>query len=187
VTKPRLIAIAIAAVAAALLLLVLYWKAPVSVHAPPQALATLKLSPTPKPVPGAAFTGAGGKVYGLEEFRGKLVLLNLWAPWCGPCVKELPALAALEKAMPKDRFTVVAVDVSRDSESEAAAFLKAHGAQVLTPYVDSSASLYRTFAGYGLPVSVLIDPTGNEIGRAEGPAEWSDPESIAWFKAMAAQ
>jgi thiol-disulfide isomerase/thioredoxin len=184
VTKPRFIAIAIAA-GAAVLLTVLYWIAPVSVHAPPQSLAPLRLTEPAKPVPDMVFTGAGGKLHSLRDFKGKLVLLNLWAPWCGPCVKELPALAALEKALPGERFTVVAVDVGREGQGEAAAFLKAHGAQALDAYVDSNASLYRAFGGYGLPVSVLIDAEGNEIARAEGPAEWSDPDSVAWIKAMA--
>jgi thiol-disulfide isomerase/thioredoxin len=184
VTKPRFIAIAIAA-GAAVLLLVLYVMTPVSVHEPPPSLAPLRLTEPAKPAPSVVFAGAGGTLHNLGEFKGKLVLLNLWAPWCGPCVKELPALAALEKALPGERFTVVAVDVGREGQGEAAAFLKAHGAGVLGAYVDSNASLYRAFGGYGLPVSVLIDAEGNEIARAEGPAEWSDPEAVAWIKAMA--
>ena len=186
VTKPRLYAIAIAA-GAAVVLLVLYWIAPVSVHAPPQALSVLKLAEAAKPVPGAVFSGAEGKLHSLTEFKGKMVLLNLWAPWCGPCVKELPALAALKTALKSERFTVVAVDVGRDGQKEAADFLRAHQAQALDAYVDSNASLYRAFGGYGLPVSVLIDAEGNEIARAMGPAEWSDPEAIAWFKRKARQ
>ena len=74
---------------------------------------------------------------------------------------------------------------SDELESIAAAFLKAQRAGALDAYVDSNASLYRAFGGYGLPVSVLIDAEGNEIARAEGPADWSDPDSIAWLKQLA--
>ena len=145
----------------------------------------LKLTEPAKPAPGVVFTGAGEKLHSLREFKGKLVLLNLWAPWCGPCVKELPELAALQKALPRERFTVVAVDVGREGQGEAAAFLKAQHAGALDAYVDSNASLYRAFGGYGLPISVLIDAEGNEIARAEGPADWSAPDSVAYLRQLA--
>jgi thiol-disulfide isomerase/thioredoxin len=176
----------IAAVAAALLG-VLYWKTAVTVHAPPPKLALLKPTSPVRPVPALAFTGPGGKVHNLQDFRGKTVLLNLWAPWCAPCVKELPALAALQKAVPGGRFVVVPVDVGREGQGEAQTFLQAHGAGALTTYVDSNAALLRAFGGYGLPMTILIDKDGNEIARAEGAPNWAAADSIAYFRGLVGQ
>jgi len=185
VTKPRLPTIAIAAGAALLLLVVLYWMKPATVHEMPASLAPMKLAEPPKPAPVVAFTGAQGKLHDLREFRGKLVVLNLWAPWCGPCVKELPSLAALAKAVGRDRLAVVPVDVDRESQAEAQAFLIAHGAGGLATFTDPNAAVLRAFGGYGLPMTVVIDAKGREIARAEGAPEWSRPESVAYLRQLA--
>jgi thiol-disulfide isomerase/thioredoxin len=185
VTRPRLTVIAVAAGAALLLLLaVLYWMSAVTVHAPPATLSLLKRSPA-RPAPVAVFSGEDGKLHSLAEFKGRLVLVNLWAPWCGPCVKELPALASLQKALPGGHFAVVTVDVSRDSQAGARDFLKSHGAGTLPANVDANAALLRAFGGYGLPMSILIDKDGNEIARAEGAPDWSAPESVSYLKWLA--
>jgi thiol-disulfide isomerase/thioredoxin len=185
VTKPRPHIFAIAAAVALLLLAVLYWMTAVTVHERPASLVLLKPTSPARPAPTVVFTGAGGKLHNLQEFKGKVVLLNLWAPWCGPCVKELPALAALQKSLPPGRFAVVPVDVGREGQSEAQAFLAGHGAGTLTTYVDANAALLRAFGGYGLPMSVLIDREGNEIARAEGAPNWSAPESVAYLRQLA--
>jgi len=184
VTKPRLPVLAIAAGAALLLLGVLYWMKPQPVHAVPASLAPLKLTEPAKPAPAEAFTGAGGRLHELGEFRGKVVVVNLWAPWCGPCVKELPALAVLQKAVPRDRLVVVPVDVGRESVTEAQAFLNSHGAGTLTTYSDSNAALLRAFGGYGLPMTAVIDAQGKEIARAEGAPDWAHPDSVAYLKQL---
>jgi thiol-disulfide isomerase/thioredoxin len=184
VTKPRLLVYATLAGAALLLLAVLYWMTASTVHAPPAALSPLKLAAQPQPAPVVAFTGPGGRVANLHDFKGRYVLLNLWAPWCGPCVKELPALAALQRTLPPDRFMVVPVDVGREGQADAQSFLAGHGAGNLQTYVDSNAALLRAFGGYGLPMTALIDPDGNEIARAEGAPDWSKPESVAYLRQL---
>jgi thiol-disulfide isomerase/thioredoxin len=184
VTRPRLTVIAVAAGAALLLAVVLYWKSAVTVHAPPATLALLQPVPA-RAAPAVVFTGEDGKLHALAEFRGRVVLVNLWAPWCGPCVKELPALAALQKALPREHFAVVTVDVGRDSQAEAREFLKSHGAGTLPANLDANAALLRAFGGYGLPMSILIGKDGNEIARAEGAPDWSAPESVSYLKWLA--
>ena len=153
-----------------------------TVHALPPTLAPLKLAEASHPAPAVGFTGPGGRVANLSAFKGKYVLLNLWAPWCGPCVKELPALAQLQKSLPADRFVVVPVDVGREGQAEAQSFLAGHGASNLQTYVDANAAVLRAFGGYGLPMTVLIDPNGNEIARAEGAPAWDKPESIDYLR-----
>lgn len=183
-TKPRLPVFTTLAVAALLLLGVLYWMTASTVHAPPASLAALKTTNPPKPVPSVVFTGAGGRIVNLHDFKGRYVLLNLWAPWCGPCVKELPALAALAKALPADRFVVVPVDVGREGQADAQEFMAGHGAGTLQTYVDSNVALMRSFGVYGLPLTILIDPEGNEIARADMPPDWAHPESVAYLRQL---
>jgi thiol-disulfide isomerase/thioredoxin len=159
-----------------------------TVHAPavpPASLAPFTAAGSPQAVPAVAFSDANGNRVALSQLKGRYVLLNLWAPWCAPCVKELPSLAKLQSTVPKDRLEVVAVDVGRGTSADARSFLDAHDAKVLATYVDSNLALLRAFGAYGLPLTVLIDPQGHEIGRALGPAVWDSPESIDYFRALA--
>jgi thiol-disulfide isomerase/thioredoxin len=182
--KPsRLILIAAAlVVVAAAALGFLYWKSakpvqPAAANAPP---APFVLAKAPQAVPQVAFNdGSGGHVE-IASFKGKYVLLNLWATWCAPCVRELPALAKL-KASVHGKFDVVAVDVGRGTAADARTFLDGHGAKALGTYVDSNLALLRAFGAYGLPLTILIDPKGREIGRAVGPAAWDTPDSVSYF------
>jgi thiol-disulfide isomerase/thioredoxin len=187
--KARSIAIAVLLGAGALLV-VLYGMWTTRVHEPLKPPASLaRLTPVEKvaPVPVVAFMGGDGRTHTLKEFRGRYILLNLWAVWCAPCVKELPALARLQAALPPGRMEVVAVDVARGTPKDAVDFLKSHEASKLTPYIDPNLSLLRAFGAYGLPMTVLIDDKGNQVARAMGPAEWDAPESIDYFKALSAK
>ncbi|HEX3673687.1 MAG TPA: TlpA disulfide reductase family protein [Rhizomicrobium sp.] len=188
---PRL-NVRIAALAAALIVIVgavvLYVIHVRAVHAAqePPSLAALAFDPAPVTMPDVAFADASGAHHPLSAFKGRYVLLNLWATWCAPCVKELPALARLQAALPTAKLTVVTVNVGRGSVADTAAFLKAHGAASLPVYVDSNTALIRAFGAVGLPLSVLIDPQGREVARAAGPADWDDAAAIAYFKALTA-
>jgi thiol-disulfide isomerase/thioredoxin len=139
----------------------------------------------PKTIPAVAFTDAKGARLSLATFHGHYVLLNLWATWCAPCVKELPALANLHRALPG--LTIVAVSEGQEGAKDTAAFLKAHGAGDLGVYLDSNHAFLAAFGAFGLPLSALIAPSGLEQSRAIGPAEWDDPAAIAWLKAIISQ
>jgi thiol-disulfide isomerase/thioredoxin len=170
------------AVIAALALGVLYGKGLLSVHQgfqPPASLAVLQLEKAPKPAPDVHFTDAVGARQALDAFRGRYVLLNMWATWCGPCVNELPSLARLARFAPG--LKVLAVDMDHE-KVDAAAFLRNHGAGALPVYVDSDRMLLRSFVVPGLPTTILIGPDGKVIARAEGPADWGSQEAIAYFK-----
>lgn len=169
---------------------ILYGIRTVGVHAPvtpPATLAQLVPSKTPQAVPDVAFMGQDGARHSLAEFKGKYVLLNLWAVWCAPCVKELPALAKLKSEVPAGQMDVVAVDVARGTPKDAKTFLDGHGASKLATYIDPQLTLMRAFGAYGLPLTILIDDKGREVARAVGPAEWDAPESIDYFKARTAK
>ncbi len=179
--------VVLAAAAVVLILIgaiVLYVKPLGPVHAP-QSLSALVPAKTATVVPDVAFTDGTGKRHMLSEFKGRYVLLNLWATWCAPCVKELPALQHLQDATAGSNFVVVPVNVGRDDALDTAKFLMSHSAGKLPVNVDTTLALMRTLHVYGLPVTVLIDPQGREIARAEGPAEWDAPDAIDYFKSLA--
>jgi thiol-disulfide isomerase/thioredoxin len=164
---------------------VLYGKGLLNVHQeahPPATLAALTLEKSPKPAPSIGFSDVAGGRHALGELKGRYVLLNMWATWCAPCVSELPALAQLKSAVPG--LVVIAVDLGRDKAPEADAFLKSHHAGTLGTFVDNEITMMRSFGVAGLPTTVLIDPSGKVIARAEGPAQWSAPESVDYFKEL---
>jgi len=171
------------AVIVALAMGILYARGLLSVHQgiePPPSLAVLALEKAPKAAPAVTFAdGAGGR-HALDAFKGRYVLLNLWATWCGPCVNELPSLARLSRFAPGVR--VVAIDTGDRDTVDAAGFLKEHDASALIAYRDSDKVMMKTFTAYALPMTVLIDPSGKIIAKAEGPADWGSPEAVAYFK-----
>jgi thiol-disulfide isomerase/thioredoxin len=170
------------AVIVALAMGVLYGKGLLSVHQgmePPPSLAALKLEKTPKSAPVVTFTDAAGSRHALGAFKGRYVLMNLWATWCGPCVNELPALARLATFAPGLKVVPINMDTTK---IDAGGFLKEHQASSLPVYLDSQRMMMRSFAVVAMPLTVLIDPSGKVIARAEGPADWDNPEAVAYFK-----
>ena len=162
---------------------VLYGKGLLSVHQglePPASLSVLVLEKTPKTAPDVRFADPKGTRHALQAFRGRYVLLNLWATWCGPCVNELPALARLASFAPGIR--VMVVNTGDKDTVDAAAFLKEHKAGNLVAYRDNEKVMMRGLSAYALPMTVLIDPEGKIIARAAGPAEWDTPEAVKYFK-----
>ncbi len=183
--KPLALVAGVLALGAMLGVLYVLLSAPVhAVDRVPAALAKLKPLETAKPAPAVAVTDGAGKRHMLSEFKGRYVLVNLWATWCGPCVRELPALAALQSALPDKQLKVLAVNVGRTGAAETAAFLGAHKAGSLGVWLDANVALMRAFGAYGLPTSVLIDPQGDIVARAVGAAGWDAPAAIAYFKAL---
>jgi thiol-disulfide isomerase/thioredoxin len=158
-------------------------KAPAQQHA--NALAKLKEDAAPARVPPVSFVDAQGTRHTLAEFHGRYVLLNLWATWCGPCVRELPALAHLQGALGPQRLAVVPVSVGHDSAADTVKFLKAQKAD-LPAYLDTGSVFLHAFGATGLPLTLLVDPKGREIARASGAVRWDAPDSIAHFRTLTA-
>lgn len=152
-------------------------------HSKAGALAKLKPE-TPKRVPHVSFAGADGRLHSLRQFRGRYVLLNLWATWCAPCVRELPALARLKTQLGPRRVAILPVNIGRATPAETASFLKTNQAAALPVYMDKKNEFLRTFGAFGLPLTVLIDPHGHEIARALGAVKWDAPESVRYFNML---
>ena len=128
---------------------------------------------------GQPFLNKEGQRVTAADFSGKLVLLNLWATWCAPCVKELPALDRLQAKFEGQPFEVVAVSLDRGGFEVADPFLRDKlGLTNLATYTDASSRLGVALKAPGLPVSVLIDTSGQEIGRMLGPAKWDSDEAV---------
>jgi thiol-disulfide isomerase/thioredoxin len=132
---------------------------------------------SPEELPGVKFLDAEGKERTLAHWRGKVVLLNLWATWCLPCRKEMPALDRLQREMGSDTFQVVAVSVDRTGLPGAKKFLADTGAETLALYADPTARMGVTLRAAGLPATLLLDRQGREIGRLLGPAEWDGEDA----------
>jgi thiol-disulfide isomerase/thioredoxin len=143
--------------------------------------------PTDDSVPGSAanppleisFADATGRMRSLREFRGKAVLVNLWATWCGPCREEMPTLDRLQAKLGGETFEVIALSVDRGGPERVADFLAEIGTSHLTVYLADMAAVRRTVGVIGLPTTLLLDPEGREVHRVVGPAQWDNPEMIA--------
>jgi thiol-disulfide isomerase/thioredoxin len=118
----------------------------------------------------------------LADFRGKVVLLNIWATWCAPCRREMPTLERLQAELGGPDFEVVALSIDRKGLSVVKEFYEELGLQQLGIYVDASGTASRELSALGIPTTLLIDHEGNEVGRLAGPAEWDSPEMVTFIR-----
>jgi thiol-disulfide isomerase/thioredoxin len=147
------------------------------------SLARFTLAKEPRPLPEFGFTDADDKPLTLADYKGKTVLLNFWATWCGPCVKEMPSLDKLQAEMGKDRFVVLPLSLDGPSRPKVAPFYADRKLGNLGIYFEKGKKAMGTLDVSVLPTSVLVDRDGREIGRLEGEAEWDKPEALALIKA----
>ena len=133
-------------------------------------------------LPGSGFLNAAGEPVTLADFRGRVVLLNLWATWCAPCVQEMPELDRLQAEMGSDDFQVVAVSLDKAGLAEAGPFLNDLGLRNLDRYADPTTRLGPDLKVPGLPVTVLVDREGREIGRMTGLANWDSEDAKALIR-----
>jgi len=140
----------------------------------------------PKPVPELQFQDGAGRARSLADFRGKVVLLNVWATWCTPCREEMPALDRLQAKLGGPDFEVVALSVDQQGAQVVRRFFDEVGVKALQLYVDPSAQAAFKLATVGLPTTVMVDRAGREVGRRVGPAEWDSPKIVEELRGMIA-
>jgi thiol-disulfide isomerase/thioredoxin len=133
----------------------------------------------PQTMPDLVFSSADGKPHHLSEWRGKVVLLNLWATWCAPCKAEMPSLDRLQAKLGSDAFTVLAISVDRGGMDKPASFFASNSINHLTLYNDNTPQSLTDLRVSGLPVSVIFDKEGREVARLIGPADWDGPRVTA--------
>ena len=138
-------------------------------------------------LPNLTFTDASGAQKSLADWKGRTVLLNLWATWCVPCRKEMPALNELEQKLGGSDFQVVAINIDTRDAEKPKAFLKDGNLTRLDYFTDASAKVFQELKGVGralgMPTSVLIDAKGCEIATIAGPAEWASEDAVKLIKA----
>lgn len=133
------------------------------------------LRQTAVPIDNFEFRTADQKKITLADFKGKIVLVNVWATWCAPCVAEMPALDALQAAFADEPFEVVAISTDYKGVPAIKNFFAKHDIENLNVYNDRSLKISQELAGGILPTTVLLNRQGREMGRIAGPAEWDSP------------
>ena len=151
-------------------------------------LAALTVASDPRRPEPFAFERDGGAKVTLADFKGRAVLLNLWATWCAPCRAEMPALDKLQAASGDSRFEVVAVNVDTARLERRGAFLDGIGVKTLTRYADPSGDAFETLRkdgkALGLPVTLVIDKNGCEVGAVQGGVKWDSAQAQALVGAL---
>lgn len=151
-------------------------------------VAAVTIATAPQLMPDLAFDDAEGKPRKLSEWRGKTVLVNLWATWCVPCRKEMPALDSLQGQLGGKDFEVVAINIDTRDAEKPKNFLKDANLTRLGYFSDAKAKVFQDLKNVGkalgMPTSVLIDAKGCEIGNLAGPAEWASDDAIRLIKGV---
>jgi thiol-disulfide isomerase/thioredoxin len=138
----------------------------------------LRMHAFPRPLPELAFVDGKGKPVKLADFRGRAVLLNVWATWCPPCREEMPSLDRLQKTLGGPGFEVVALSIDAGGAPVVQRFYDEIGIRSLAIYVDPGMRAAGQLAAPGVPTTLLVDARGRELGRHAGPAQWDSPEAL---------
>jgi len=150
-------------------------------------VAALHIVDDPAPAPNLVFFAEGGAPKTLADFKGKTVLVNIWATWCIPCRQEMPALDKLEGDLGSQKFEVVPINVDQRNPDKPRAFLHEIGVKHLDYFYDQSVNVFQDLKSStkveGLPVSVLVGADGCALGVINGPADWASPDAAALVKA----
>ena len=154
-------------------------------------VAALNIGADPEPFAALSFNGPDGAPLDVAAFKGKTLLLNIWAAWCVPCRAEMPALDRLQQQLGSPSFEVVAINVDTSHLEKPKALLAELGVGALKFYSDPKGEVFfrlrQTGGLTGLPTSFLIDPNGCEIGRMSGPAAWDSADAIKLIKSALGQ
>lgn len=145
------------------------------------------LHQAPKPVATISFADDQGQTRSLADLKGKVIVLNVWATWCIPCRKEMPALDRLQAALGGPDFVVVPMSIDRGGLDKVSKFYAEIGVSHLAKYIDTSGTAVRELGAVGIPATLIIDHAGNEVGRVVGPAEWDAPEIAELLKSVIAK
>ncbi len=154
-------------------------------------VAALAVAKTPKMLPALAFHDGNGTEKTLADWRGRTVLLNLWATWCVPCRKEMPALDALQAKLGGPSFEVVSINIDTRDPEKPKAWLKEIGVERLAYYADNTAKVFQDLKvvgkAFGMPTTLIVDPHGCEVAYLAGPAEWASDDAVRLVTAALAK
>jgi thiol-disulfide isomerase/thioredoxin len=150
-------------------------------------VAALTMATAPLRLPDLAFEDADGKPRKLSDWRGRTVLVNLWATWCVPCRKEMPALEGLQTRLGGENFEVIAINIDTRDPQKPKNFLRDANLTRLGYFSDEKAKVFQDLKAIGralgMPTSVLVDAQGCEIATIAGPADWDSDDAVKLIKA----
>jgi thiol-disulfide isomerase/thioredoxin len=151
-------------------------------------VAALAVARSPFSAANLAFKDSAGHARSVADWRGRTVLLNLWATWCVPCRREMPALDALQARLGGPNFEVVAVNIDTRDPEKPLAFLRNINVSHLAYYSDESAQIFEDLKtegkAFGMPTTLIVDRDGCEIADMAGPAEWSSDDGVKLVSAV---
>ncbi len=152
--------------------------------APPVSgtVAAFKPAEPAKALPESRFVDAEGKAQSLDAYKGKVVVLNFWATWCAPCVREMPSLDRLQAALREEGLAVLPLSLDGPTKPRVEPFYKAQKLDNLPILFDEKNATFGRFGVGVLPTTIVIGRDGREVGRLEGPAEWDAPEALALLR-----
>lgn len=182
--KLKLAAIPIAVFAALAALLALGVWALLAAPAPSPEDRVLRMHPAALEVPNLAFEDGAGRSRSLADFRGRHVLLNVWATWCTPCREEMPALSRLQQKLGGPVFEVLPLSIDAGGAEAVRRFYGEIGVDALGIYVDRTMQATSALQMLGVPTTLLLDREGREIARHVGPAEWDGPTAVAAIRRL---
>jgi peroxiredoxin len=141
-------------------------------------LDTLKVG---RPAPNFEFPGLDGKIVSLADYRGKVVLVNIWATWCPPCIDEMPSMEKLYNELKGEDFEILAVSIDAQGIKSVAPFMKAYKLS-FPALIDTAGTIKNLYKATGIPESFIIDKEGILIKKIIGPLDWATPEILRFLR-----
>ena len=151
----------------------------------PTSTRRLTRLPADAPARLSQFYDRSGAAVPIERFRGKIVVLNLWAAWCGPCIEEMPSLDRLAEKLPQDRYAVIAVSQDRSGAQAAGPAFERLALRRLELYLDPDGKLGAEIGARGMPTTLILGPDGAPLAYREGAAVWDSDETVAYLHGLA--
>ena len=145
-------------------------------------IKNLALSKNPKIYEEIVFKDSSGEDVNLDDFKGKLLILNFWATWCAPCRKEMPSLDSLQSNSNFDNLKIFPINLGQENFSKSDSFFKEIGIQNLDIYFDAPITLAKKLSLRGVPTTILFNKKGEEFGRIMGSIDFNDPDFTDWLK-----
>jgi len=163
------------------LVMVVLWSGAALAHGPRYHKVRLVRFPRPPPAPEFQLPDDKGGVVALKDFRGQFLLLNFWATWCPPCVREMPSMERLSKIMGDRSFTVLGISLDKEGPKKVLPFIKRLGVTFPIAF-DTSAKVSGLYGARDLPSTFLIDPQGRVVAAAKGARDWAADDMVAYLK-----
>ena len=145
-------------------------------------IKNLVLIKNPKLYEDVIFMDINKKNVNLDDFKGKLIILNFWATWCAPCKEEMPSLDNLQSSVILDNLKIFPINIGQEDISKSTSFFKELNIKNLDIYIDAPVTLAKKFSLRGVPTTILFNKQGKEFARIMGSIDFNDEEFINWLK-----